>query len=235
MDDVIGTTFSSQTPQNILLQTARNPEQAALFNYASMAWNNQFYFNGISLTGDGISMSAAMESRLVQSFSSIETLKAQLLETAYSMFGPGFVWLVRTNTLNSRETRQFYILSTYLAGSPLAGAHNRLQPIDLNTENIATAGGFDAKDLARRRVANSVSSFGPYSEAFKNQKTSYGGIDITPVLCVNTWQHAWMFDWSINGKWQFLNAWWDRIDWFKVQTIADVKEGESSPLDIYTR
>lgn len=221
--------MANKSTKDILLQTARDPEHAALFNYASMAFNNHFYFEGISLSGEPTPMSLAMEERLVASFSSMDTLKAQFLETAFSMFGPGFVWLVRSNERSTREgIRKYYILSTYLAGSPLAGAHNRLQPTDLNTENIGTAGGFDAKDLAQRRAVNSVGSFGQHSSNAQTRKTSYGGIDITPVLCVNTWEHAWMLDWTINGRWQFLNAWWDRINWLKVQKIAEVNDGQGT-------
>lgn len=173
-------------------------------------------------------MSTAMEMSLVESFSSIETLKAQFLETAYSMFGPGFVWLVRrTQRSADGGMRKFHILTTYLAGSPLAGAHNRLQPSDLNNENIITARGFDNETLARSRVATAVGSFGPTSKTAQKSPTSYGGIDIMPVLCVNTWQHAWMLDWTIYGKWQFLNAWWDRINWSKAQLLADVKVDDS--------
>lgn len=175
-------------------------------------------------------MSQEMEFHLRNNFSSIETLKAQMLETAYSMFGPGFVWLVSTKNHSSfseatgRGPRKFHLVSTYLAGSPLAGAHNRFQPSDLNTENIGTAGGFDSQAWAKTRVQNAVGNFGPYSPGARNPKTSYGGIDITPVLCVNTWEHAWMLDWTINGKWQFLEAWWDRINWAHVQRIADLKD-----------
>lgn len=172
-------------------------------------------------------MSSAMEWSLAQSFSSIDTLKAQFLETAYSMFGPGFVWLVRNNQRGADGgIRGFHILTTYLAGSPLAGAHNRLQPADLNNENIVTARGFDNESLARSRVGNSVGAFGSTSKAAQKLQTSYGGIDIIPILCVNTWQHAWMLDWTINGKWQFLNAWWDRINWSRAQLLADVRDDD---------
>jgi Fe-Mn family superoxide dismutase len=33
--------------KSLLIETARNPQQAAIFNHASMAWNNHFYFQTI--------------------------------------------------------------------------------------------------------------------------------------------------------------------------------------------
>lgn len=41
----------------------------------------------------------------------------------------------------------------------------------------------------------------------------YGGADIVPVLCVNTWEHVWQWDWGVGGKDAFLRKWFDRIDW----------------------
>ncbi|KAI0460223.1 Manganese/iron superoxide dismutase [Xylaria acuta] len=40
-----GTDFENQTPLTILKATARDPAQAAIFNYASMAHNNHFFFS----------------------------------------------------------------------------------------------------------------------------------------------------------------------------------------------
>jgi Fe-Mn family superoxide dismutase len=217
----VDTTMEGWLPRDILIKTARDPENAALFNYASMAFNNHFYFDGLSLTGEPVPMPKELEGYLSESFSSVETLKSEFLQTAHSMFGPGFVWLVRAkSTYRTNSQRPFHILTTYLAGSPLAGAHNRLQPKDLNTENIVTAGGVSNENFVRSRVQNTVGSFGPWSRAEARSSTSYGGIDVVPVMCVNTWQHAWMFDWTVEGKWQFLQAWWDRIDWNHVQKIA---------------
>jgi superoxide dismutase, Fe-Mn family len=33
--------------KSILIQTAREPDSASVFNYASMAFNNHFFFKGI--------------------------------------------------------------------------------------------------------------------------------------------------------------------------------------------
>ncbi|KAI8954277.1 Manganese/iron superoxide dismutase [Xylaria longipes] len=42
---IAGTDFEHQKPLTILKSTARDPAQAALFNYASMAHNNHFFFS----------------------------------------------------------------------------------------------------------------------------------------------------------------------------------------------
>jgi superoxide dismutase, Fe-Mn family len=201
-----------------------------------MAHNNHFYFDGISLTGTEKAMKPGLKRQLEENFSSVESLRTQFLTTAFAMFAPGFVWLVRKTPLSSMSYMssftsvkpEYHILCTYAAGSPYAGAHNRLQPMDMNAQNAGGPGGLDTQarvaaslNPALRRqhtiVQNKVGSFGSYSQT---QTRSYGGVDVTPVLCVSTWEHAWLLDFTIEGKWQFLNAWWDRINWERVETRA---------------
>ena len=51
----------------------------------------------------------------------------------------------------------------------------------------------------------------------KDSKIAYGGADLDILLCVNTWQHVWLMDWGIGGKKQFLEAWWEAVDWNVVE------------------
>lgn len=143
-------------------------------------------------------------------FSSLESLKADFIATASAMFGPGFVWIVKTDD----QAGNLRILNTYLAGSPYPGAHWRRQPADMGTQTTNILGGqnLPSAELARRtNVQNYVGSFGSSS---KNQKVAApGGILVKPVLCVNTWEHVWLGDWGVGGKDNFLEAWWNKINW----------------------
>lgn len=143
-----------------------------------------------------------------ESCSSVESLKAEFLATANAMFGPGFVWLVK-----STEDGRLHILSTYIAGSPYPQAHYRRQPVDMATETTGVTGGESIDRIRRLAPTNRVGAMGSYS----NQKVlAPGGIDIHPILCVNTWEHVWLRDWGVGGKAGFLEAWWDRINWDEV-------------------
>ena len=42
-----GTAEENSSTKNILIKTSRRPEHASLFNHASMAHNNYFFFEGI--------------------------------------------------------------------------------------------------------------------------------------------------------------------------------------------
>ena len=185
--------------------TAREPSQAPIFNYASMAHNNHFFFQGICPGGKP--MPASLRHDLELNFSSIETLRRELVVTASAMFGPGFVWLVKSGP------NQYKILTTYLAGSPYSGAHWRRQGSDMNT--VGKDG--SASDYYRNKV-----------EAQRRKAAAElppGGIDVEPILCLNTWEHAWLLDWGVGreghgGKTAFAEAWFEQVDWEQVARRA---------------
>jgi Fe-Mn family superoxide dismutase len=153
-------------------------------------------------------MPAELVKHITESCSSVESLRAEFIATANAMFGPGFVWLVK-----STQDAKLKILCTYIAGSPYPAAHFRSQPVDMATQTTGIAGGETVEAINRLRVVNRVGSMGPYS---KQKVLPPGGIDVQPILCVNTWEHVWLQDWGVAGKAGFLEAWWDKINWEEV-------------------
>lgn len=168
-------------------------------------------------------MPSALQNELEDSFSSIETLRREFILTASSMFGPGFVWLVKAKDGNKGYT----LLSTYIAGSPYPEAHHRRQPLDMNTEHSDRS----ISDYQRRMTsglpANKVGSHGPLSN---DQRMPPGGVELTPLLCINTWEHVYLADYGVGaggvgGKKAFAEAWWSAINW---EVVAD-KAGATGP------
>lgn len=202
----VGTELEDKDTKTIALMTAREPSKAPVFNYASMAHNNHFFFQGISPTGTP--MPDVLRRELEASFSSIETLRREFVITASSMFGPGFLWLVKAGPGDYR------ILPTYLAGSPYPGAHWRAQSTDMNT--VGKDG--SAKGYFKNQTQGSRKRDGDLPP---------GGIDLEPLLCLNTWEHAWLMDWGIGadgqgGKVAFAESWWNLIDWQRVAEKSGV-------------
>ena len=183
--------------KDLVISHSRSPTSASLFNHASMAYNNHKFFSRLSPNPSG--MSDYLTGRISQSFSSPESLRKTFIATANGMFGPGFVWLVRRNNANmNADEPEMSILTTYIAGSPLPGAHSRRQEQDLNTAENNTAG-----------IYGSLIGM--------DKKMAPGAADIEELLCVSTWQHVWLRDWGFGGKKQYLEAWWDSIDWDQVE------------------
>jgi Fe-Mn family superoxide dismutase len=205
-----GGEYESKLPKDIAIKYARDPNSAPIFNYASMAHNNDFFFRCLSPTET--TMPNALRVALEGSFSSIDTLRQEMIVTASSMFGPGFVWLVKAHQAGPR---QYALLTTYLAGSPYPGAHYRKQAVDMNTES--------EQRVTRGPVMNTVGAFGELSR----KATAPGGININPILCINTWEHVYLPDYGVGvggsgGKRTYAERWWNRIDWNTVAGNADI-------------
>ncbi|MCJ1282084.1 hypothetical protein MMC26_001407 [Xylographa opegraphella] len=213
--------------KNLAIKYARDPSKASLFNHASMAHNNHHFFS--TLSPKHTHPSDALLPLINKSFSSLPSLRSTFLATANALFGPGFVWLVRlTSPPIASSSPPLAILTTYIAGSPYPGAHFRLQPVDMATTATDIAGGTNPQAYAMSlasRPQGTAGVMGPYARADK--KLAPGGQDLEVLLGVNTWEHVWLRDYGVGGKRQFLEAWWERIDW-------DVVEKNMSKLDVWT-
>ncbi|KAL9946090.1 hypothetical protein D7B24_005987 [Verticillium nonalfalfae] len=231
-----GTDLETRDTKQIIHATARDPDQAPIFNHASMAHNTHFFFK--TLTPTPKPMPPQLAADLSTAFSSLETLRREMTLTAASMFGPGFVWLVKASSSAastgpsaagilssaggpasssssssaaagaSPSGAEYRILTTYLAGTPYPGAHWRLQGRDMNTAGAAgSASGF----LRSTQRASQLGAKPP------------GSLDLVPLLCLNTWEHTWLRDYGIGGKRAFAEAWWDAVDWSVVAEAANIR------------
>jgi Fe-Mn family superoxide dismutase len=211
--------------KSIALQTARDPAEAAVFNHASMAFNNHFFFESIAEYPEQ-QMNINLQAALTNDFGSIDNLKTEMLAMANAMFGPGFVWLVRINKKDYSSEKEFKLLTTYLAGSPFAGAHNRRQPVDMNTQNVAAAqaaGSMQGLSQQHMTVQNTAGVVGQYAQKTGRELLAYGGADVMPTLCVSTWEHTYYHDWKYNKN-LFVERWWNFIDWDKVYERSGIED-----------
>lgn len=197
-----------------------------------MAHNNHFFFSGLAKSGGSNKsehMSEDLRKHLEQSFGSLESLRREFILTADAMFGPGFVWLVQQLDGVGFQSRPFKILTTYQAGSPYSTAHWRSQGVDMNNHGGAREGGavikeyFDKQNIANKREPLHGSSVATNSaEQSKITRIPPGGTSIVPVLCVNTWEHVWMWDYGVDGKSNFVANWWNIINWGRVQELSRI-------------
>ncbi|KAL2259899.1 hypothetical protein VTK26DRAFT_6268 [Humicola hyalothermophila] len=225
-----GGEYENKHVKDILLLTARSPSgmDPVIFNHASMMHNNEFFFKHLSLKE--VPIPEPLKGHLEKSFGSIETLRTEMAATAASMFGPGFVWLVKTSIPGMPVA--FKVLTTYLAGTPYPGAHWRRQDTDMNT----SVSSWQPDGVAAGRSYLDRSAYGagrPNTAAAKKVEFAPGGIDLHPVLCLNTWQHVWLWDYGFGtgdkgGKFEFAQKWWKRIDWDQVQKEANIQKLEMS-------
>jgi Fe-Mn family superoxide dismutase len=187
-----------------------------------MIHNNHFFFKHLSPTT--VAVPAGLQASLEQSFGSMDTLRKEMVDTATSMFGPGFVWLVKTSQMGLPTA--YKVLATYAAGSPYPGAHWRRQTVDMNTAAGEKSG--PALENARRYIDSSAAAAGNRANAAAAKLSAPGGTDLQPLLCLNTWEHVWLWDYSFGlgqrgGKQAYAEAWWNKINWDLVYKEANIQ------------
>lgn len=244
---------------DLIKMTSREPGTAHIFNFASMAWNTHFFFQSLATSkGKDPSehLSDSLKKDLEESFGSLETLQREMLFTAHSMFGPGFVWLVRQLDGSSNRRYPFKVLATYHAGTPYQAAHWRRQAV-LRDDVHLPYGGADMNNVGGLtdtpgqivklwQNANNQAmgmpdmhdGVAPHTQspyhvgAFEaSVGANPNGVQLLPVLCVNTWEHAWMRDRFVTGKWDYLETWWNRIHWGVVEERSALAGGRVMAKD----
>ncbi|KAK5124067.1 hypothetical protein LTR85_002264 [Meristemomyces frigidus] len=219
-----GEPYEDAHVKQLALQFARDPTAASLFNHASMAHNNHFFFNSLSTSPMKIDRIPTLQQSLSNTYGSMETLQGAFLDTAAAMFGPGFVWLVWARSLDNptsgvQRRGAWRILTTYLAGTPYPEAGYRQQGLDMNNNSAASYNAY-----TNGQPTNYVGAFGSWSQSGREQaKLPPGGTNVMPVLCVNTWEHVWLRDYGMNGKRRFLKDWWEAVDWSQVESLAPME------------
>ena len=221
---VAGEPIENLKPKDLVIQFARDPMSASLFNHASMAHNNHYFFTSLSTSPQHLENVKGLKASLENTFGSIETLRTTMLDTAAAMFGPGFVWLVwvrdsASSPASLSKSGSWRILTTYLAGTPYPEAGYRHQGLDMNTSNAATFSAYRAAE-----PVNTAGSFGPLSQSGKESaQIPPGGTKLMPVLCVNTWEHVYIYDFGLPGKRKYLADWWEAVDWSVVEANAPIE------------
>jgi Fe-Mn family superoxide dismutase len=209
----------------LVLKYARDPQNASVFNHASMAFNNHFFYHALATNPVQLSRYNLLEQSLIKTFGSIDTLRTTFLDTAAAMFAPGFVWLVWCKDVegpqSGRTKGAWRILTTYAAGTPFPEAGYRQQGIDTNNASPAS--------YEKYQATNALGSFGSHSQLGQAAaKIPPGGTSVAPVLCVSTWEHSYIYDFGLNGKQKYLNDWWNTIDWYRVEQRTPKEAGEAA-------
>ncbi|VEU20501.1 DEKNAAC101353 [Brettanomyces naardenensis] len=182
----VGTEFETRSPLSIVLSTARKQQLGPIFHYASQAHNNHLFFQQLapSVTSQP-AIKPALLSKINEQFTSLENFKNEFLFKADSLTGNGWVFLVET------EDKTLKIIQCNNDGTPYF--YGRNQSLDLN-------GAIDLSDY-ELLIAN-------------KEKTLENAKDYSlPLLCVNVWEQAYIEDYGVTGKADYLEKFWSCINW----------------------
>jgi Fe-Mn family superoxide dismutase len=107
----------------LVMEVAKDAEQAALFNNAGQHWNHSFFWRCMKPHGGG-KPSGTVAAAIDQSFGDLDRFKAQFKEAAVTEFGSGWAWLVA-------EKGQLKIVKTANADLPLVHGQKALLTCDV--------------------------------------------------------------------------------------------------------
>ncbi|MDA8094231.1 MAG: superoxide dismutase [Fe] [Betaproteobacteria bacterium] len=116
---VKGTEFETQGLEDIIKKSS-----GGIFNNAAQVWNHTFYWNCLAPNAGGAptgNVARAIEAK----FGSFEEFKKQFTQTAVTLFGSGWAWLVK-NPDGSLE-----LMATGNAGTPMSANKTALLTCDV--------------------------------------------------------------------------------------------------------
>ena len=93
---VAGTALDNLSIEEVITQTATDPQKVGIFNNGAQAWNHSFYWNSLKPNGGG-EPSGDLAAKITQDFGSFDKFKEELKSAAATQFGSGWAWLVLDN------------------------------------------------------------------------------------------------------------------------------------------
>lgn len=184
----VGSANETRTPYFILLNTAKQTTEQHTFHYASQAHNNHFFFQQLGNKEDVLITrpSRFIMDRLADlNIPTVEELKNSMLKEAEKLTGQGWVFLVEL------PDKSLKIIRCNNDGTPYFYGKNQL--LDMN--GSVSEETFEQLNGIKEKAAN-------------------GELDLTlPLLALNCWDVAYLTDYGITGKSEYLSKVWDCINW----------------------
>jgi len=116
---VVGSAFENSSLEDILLKS-----EGGIFNNAAQIWNHTFYWNCLSPNGGG-SPNAKLMAAIESAFGSFEEFKNKFSIAAATLFGSGWVWLVKN------KKGKLEIIQSPNAGNPMTEGYVPLLTCDV--------------------------------------------------------------------------------------------------------
>lgn len=226
---------------NVLVdEYARSPSKSDLFNNASLLHNTEFamsclgrvreesqipskaknddLFRTPNLSHDvpNQPVDEAFQKWIKDSFGSLIEFKTLLLNSANSINGDGFTWLVARKPKKkyvidgskaNDEYDNLFVLNTYNAGNP--NNAKRFGQLNEITKKLKTLTEGDANS-DNESLSISASSILSLIDA---KNTTFGDIEYKPILAIDASPKAYLYDYGVFGKKTYLEQVWKALDW----------------------
>ena len=120
---VAGTKYADLPLEEVVRQSANDPEAKKIFNNGAQHWNHSFFWNCLKPGGGGAPQ-GELAKRIDADLGGVDNFRAQFEKTAVETFGSGWAWL-------ALKDGKLQIISTSNAGTPITTGATALLTIDI--------------------------------------------------------------------------------------------------------
>ncbi|PWN50157.1 manganese and iron superoxide dismutase [Violaceomyces palustris] len=218
--EVKDTEYASSSIVETVIGLSQDRERILAFNYASQALNNSFFLSSLAPQKKirSPTPTRALGEAVNKSFESYPALCYTFSSAAMGMSGSGWVWLV------TDQEGRLGVVPTFGAGTVVVQSRqqrglNFLLPSVNDAPTTNKKGGPSAAaPAATESNPSSSTSFRSSATSIFNSMLGSGtvGKELYPLLCVSVHEHAWLPDYGIMGKEEYLMNFWEAVNWDKV-------------------
>jgi superoxide dismutase, Fe-Mn family len=115
--------LANATLEQIILDSAKDPAKAGIFNNAAQVWNHTFYWNSMKPNGGG-APKGELAKKIESDLGGFDAFKEAFKQAATTQFGSGWAWLVL-------DGGKLKITKTGNAGTPMVHGQKALITIDV--------------------------------------------------------------------------------------------------------
>lgn len=183
-----GTLHETRSPFQIILLTSKNNLEQSIFHFASQAHNNHLFFDMLTDKESSAQTKPShflLERLADENINGLRDFKDAIIAAAESLTGQGWVFLVE------RSDKAVKIMASNNDGTPYY--FGKSQTLDLS-KGISEET-YELYDEIKQRARNRELDF------------------TLPLLVLNVWDTAYVADYGINGKTEYLKNVIDCIDW----------------------
>lgn len=121
---IIGTELENMSLEEIIIKTTGQLDKQGIFNNAGQHFNHHFFWQALCPVMENSNPSQAVVEALNKDFGSLEKFKEEFISAAGSLFGSGWVWLVK-------EAGQLKIVKMFNADNPIAHGFKPVFALDV--------------------------------------------------------------------------------------------------------
>ncbi|SCU78487.1 LAFA_0A06832g1_1 [Lachancea sp. 'fantastica'] len=189
-----GTSLEAYLPFHLVLNTAKKPFQTHIFNLASAAHNNHLFVENIIPSSTSTAPSRLFRNHIEEQYKCTwEEFKDEMVRRSETdVLGQGWLFLVENSE------KELHIITVQNNGTPYYFPRN--QSFDLNSA-------LKLEEFSQLEAVRALVKEGGKIEDWT-----------MPLIAVSLWDHAYLHDYGVKGRSQYVRNVLDNLNWSVVNS-----------------